>query len=514
MTSAASTPQLPAHVRQLIIGAGFGGLAMAIKLDGSGERDFLVVERGSDVGGTWRDNTYPGAACDVPSQLYSYSFAPNPEWSSAFSPQPEIQAYIQKVADGSGVLDRFVFDTSLEEAAWDDAAQVWRVRTSAGEVTADFIISAAGGLVEPKNPDIDGIDSFQGETFHTARWNHDVDLTGKRVAIIGTGASAIQVIPELRKVAGHVDVYQRTAPWIVPRNERKYTGVEKLLFHKVPAVQKAYRAAIYASLEARVPGFTLQPKILTPAKLAALANIRIGIKDPELRKAVTPDFAIGCKRILISNAYYPALDADNVDLVTTGISKITGDAIVTTDGVERPIDVLIVATGFYTTDQPIAHHIKGSGGRTMAEAFAAEGMSAYKGGAVRGFPNLFQVTGPNTGLGHSSMVFMIESAVAYIDDAMRTVTREGSQAIEPKAEAQDTWNDQLQARMAKTVWTTGGCASWYVDANGKNTTLWPKSTISYRRILSKFDADAYDVVPPAAPTATKRSTSTRKKASA
>jgi cation diffusion facilitator CzcD-associated flavoprotein CzcO len=367
------------------------------------------------------------------------------------------------------------------------------VRTSRGEVSATFLISAAGGLVEPKLPDIDGIETFQGDTFHTARWNHDVDLAGKRVAVIGTGASAIQVVPEIQKIAGHVDVYQRTAPWIVPRSDRNYTGVEKFLFHHVPLVQKAYRTAIYAALEIRVPGFTLQPKILAPAQLLAKRNIRRGITDPELRKAVTPDFAIGCKRILISNAWYPALDADNVDLVTTGIAKVTGDAVVTTDGVERPIDVLIVATGFYTTDQPIAHHITGRDGRTMAEVFAAEGMVAYKGGATRGFPNLFQITGPNTGLGHSSMVFMIESAVAYIDDAIRVATRDGLAVLEPTAGAQDTWNDKLQARMAKTVWTTGGCASWYLDAEGRNTTLWPRSTLSYRQILSRFDVDAYDV---------------------
>jgi cation diffusion facilitator CzcD-associated flavoprotein CzcO len=491
MTSAT----LPSHIRHLIVGAGFSGLAMAIKLDESGEPDFLAIDRGSDVGGTWRDNTYPGAACDVPSQLYSFSFALNPEWSSAFSPQPEIQAYIKKVADESGVLDRFVFNTSLEAAAWDDKAQLWRLSTSAGHITADFVISAAGGLVEPKLPEIDGIDSFGGEVFHTARWNHDVDLTGKRVAIIGTGASAIQVVPEVQKIASHLDVYQRTAPWIIPRNERKYTGVEKFLFRNVPGVQKAYRAAIYSSLEVRVPGFTLEPRILNLGKAAALLNIRKGIKDPELRKAVTPSYAIGCKRILISNAYYPALDADNVDLVTTGISKITGDAVVTTDGVERPIDVLIVATGFYTTDQPIAHHITGRDGRTMAEVFAEGGMAAYKGGTVRGFPNLFQVTGPNTGLGHSSMVYMIESAVTYINEAIATATRDGLAVVEPTAEAQDAWNDSLQKRMKKTVWTTGGCASWYVDENGKNTTLWPKSTLGYRATLSRFDLDNYETTP-------------------
>ncbi len=486
--------KLPPHVRQLIVGAGFGGLGMAIKLAESGENDFRVIERGPDVGGTWRDNTYPGVACDVPSQLYSYSFAPNPAWSSSFSPGHEIQSYIRGVADNSGVLDRFVFNTSFDGATWDDAAAVWRIRTSAGEMTANFLINAAGGLVEPKLPEIDGIDTFQGEIFHTARWNHDIDLTGKRVAVVGTGASAIQVIPKVAKIAAHVDVYQRTAPWVIPRNDRKYTGVEKFLFRKAPIVQKVYRAAIYAGLEARVPGFTLQPKILLPAKAMALLNIRRGISDPELRRSVTPDFEIGCKRILISNTYYPALAADNVDLVTTGISTITGDAVVTRDGVVRPVDVLIVATGFYTTDQPIAHHFTGRDGRTMAEVFAAEGAGAYKGGAVRGFPNLFQITGPNTLLGHSSMVFMIEAAAAYINDAIRTARRAGLANVEPTAEAQGAWNEKLQRRMRKTVWTTGGCASWYLDAEGRNTTLWPQSTLRYRQILARFDLDAYDAV--------------------
>ena len=493
------------HVKHLIVGAGFAGLGMAIKLQEAGETDFLVVEKGSDVGGTWRDNTYPGAACDVPSQLYSFSFAPNPEWSMSFSPQPEIQTYIQRVARRSGVLDRFRFETAFESGVWDEAEQAWRVRTSSGgavtEVTATNLITGAGGLSEPKLPDIDGIESFQGELFHSARWNHDVDLTGKRVAIIGTGASAIQIVPEIQPQAGHLDVYQRTAPYVIPRNDRPYTRVEKLLFKHVPAVQKVYRTAIYWGREAYVPAFTVEPKIALPAKKAALANIARGISDPALREKVTPHFEIGCKRILISNTYYPALDADNVDVVTDGIAKVTGDAIVTRDGVERPIDVLIVATGFYTTELPITDHITGRGGRVLGDLWREQGMAAYKGTTVHGFPNLFMLVGPNTGLGHSSMVFIIESQIQYVLDAIRTMDINRYAAVEPTPAAQAAWNDSLQRRMKRTVWNTGGCASWYLDDRGRNTILWPRSTVSFRKQLSTFDVSAYEV---AAPTTTRK----------
>jgi cyclohexanone monooxygenase len=484
---------LPGHVQHLVIGAGFAGLCAAIRLQEDGETDFLVVEKGSDVGGTWRDNTYPGAACDVPSQLYSFSFAPNPEWSSSFSPQPEIQAYIRTVAERSGVLDRFVFDTAVEAADWDEAAGHWVVRTTAGTVTARDLIVGAGGLSEPKLPDIEGIGTFQGETFHSARWDHSVDLAGKRVAVIGTGASAIQIVPELQKVVGHLDVYQRTAPYVVPRNDREYTKVERALFKRVPALQKVYRTAIYWGKELLVPGFTVNPKLALPAKNLALANINKGIKDPELRARVTPDFEIGCKRILISNTYYPALASDNVDLVTDPIAKVTGNAVVTADGVERPIDVLVVATGFYTTELPIAERIRGRNGASLADTWREDGMAAYKGTTVHGFPNLFFIVGPNTGLGHSSMVFIIESQVEYIRDAIRTMGLHRYDTVEPTAEAQREWNDSLQRRMKRTVWNTGGCSSWYLDAHGKNTVLWPRSTFTFRQQLAEFDVAAYEV---------------------
>jgi cation diffusion facilitator CzcD-associated flavoprotein CzcO len=486
-----SSASLPPHVRVLVIGAGFGGLGMAIRLQEHGETDFLVVDKGTEVGGTWRDNTYPGAACDVPSQLYSFSFAPNPDWSRSFSPQPEIQAYLRRVAEEAGVLDRFRFGTAVEDATWDDAGAAWSVRTTVGTVTADVVVAAAGGLSEPRMPDIDGIEGFTGEIFHSARWNHDYDLTGKRVAVIGTGASAIQIVPEIAERTAHLDVYQRTAPWVMPRRDRDYTQAERLGFRHVPGLQRLYRTAIYWGRECFVPGFTLNPRLAAPAKKAALANIARGIADPGLRAEVTPTFEIGCKRILISNDWYPTLARDDVDLVTDPISKVTGSAVVTADGVEREVDAIVVATGFYTTEQPIADHITGAEGRTLAQVWSEDGMAAYKGTTIHGFPNLFQIVGPNTGLGHSSMVFIIESQIAYVVDALRRMRTDRLTSVQPRLGAQRRWNADLQGRLARTVWNTGGCSSWYLDAHDRNTTLWPRTTFSFRRLLSRFDPEQY-----------------------
>jgi cyclohexanone monooxygenase len=490
-----STTTLPERVRVLVVGAGFAGLGAAIKLDEHGFSDFLVVDKGDTVGGTWRDNTYPGAACDVPSQLYSFSFAPNPDWSRSFSPQPEIQAYLERTAEQAGVLDRFRFGVTVEDISWDEADQQWQVVTDAGSVTADFVISGSGGLSEPKLPEIAGIESFEGEIFHSARWNHDYDLTGKRVAVIGTGASSIQIVPEIAEQVAHLDVYQRTAPWVMPRKDRDYKPVERFAFRHLPFVQKAYRTGIYWGRECFVPGFTVNPKLAAPARKLALKNIERGISDPGLRAAVTPDFQIGCKRILISNTYYPALDRSDVDLVTDGISEITPTGIVTADGSTREVDAIVVATGFHTTEQPIAEHIKGRDGRTLADAWREHGQAAYKGTTIAGFPNLFQIVGPNTGLGHSSMVFIIESQIAYIVSALQQIGQRELGTVEPTPEAQQSWNDDVQRRMQRTVWNTGGCASWYLDSHGRNTTLWPRTTFKFRELLSRFDLDQYVVTP-------------------
>ena len=500
---------LPVDV--LVIGAGFAGLCTAIQLSEDGVTDLVVVEKGHDVGGTWRDNTYPGAACDVPSQLYSFSFAPN-DWSRSFSFQPEIHAYLQRVARESGVLDRFRFGTVVEDARWDDDAQRWLVTvapaspeatdatgTEPTTYAARVVVSGAGGLSEPKLPDIAGIDSFAGETFHSARWDHDVDLAGKRVAVIGTGASAIQIVPELQKVAGHLDVYQRTAPWVLPRHDRTYTLPERTALKHVPFLRDAYRTAIYWGRETYVPAFAWKPELALPAQRAALGNIRKAIKDPALREKVTPDFQIGCKRILISNAYYPALAADNTEVVTDRIERITPTGIVTADGTEREIDVLVVATGFHTTELPITERLTGRSGVRLSERWAESGMSAYKGTTVADFPNLFLLVGPNTGLGHSSMVFMIESQVAYVRDALAAMRAGGWGSVEVREEAEQHWSADLQRRMKRSVWSTGGCASWYLDKHGNNTTLWPRTTFSFRLALRHFDADAYRTMPGDAP---------------
>ena len=488
-----SPPAAAQHVDHVVVGAGFAGLCTAIKLQEDGETDFVVLEKGSDVGGTWRDNTYPGATCDVPSQLYSFSFAPY-DWPRSYSQQPDIQAYIKSVAEGSGTLDRFVFDTPVEDAAWDDDAQRWAVRTPNGDYVAKTLIVGAGGLSAPRMPEIDGIETFQGEVFHSARWNHDVDLAGKRVAVIGTGASAIQIVPELQKVVGHLDVYQRTAPWVIPRNDRIYSSPERSALRRLPGLRKLYRTGLYWAHEAFAPAFTLAPRLAFPAVKQAEANIRKGIQDPELHRKVTPHFMLGCKRVLRSNDWYPALASDNVDLVTDPIAKVTGNAIVTADGTEREIDVLVVATGFYTTELPITEHITGREGQTLADQWRESGMAAYKGTTVPGFPNLFLLVGPNTGQGHTSMIFIIESQVTYVRDALRRLRREGLSSVEPIPEVTDRFNRSLQKRMKRTVWTTGGCQSWYLDSHGRNTTLWPRSTADFRRRLASFDAEAYQEV--------------------
>jgi cyclohexanone monooxygenase len=490
--------RLPEHVDHLIVGSGFAGICAAIKLAEGGETDLVVIEKADDLGGTWRDNTYPGACCDIPSQLYSFSFARNPEWTSSYSPQPEIWDYLRRIADEYGVTGRIVFDTELERATWDDEAQVWRCRTSSGEVVAKTLVTGTGGLSEPRLPDIDGVDTFQGALFHSARWDHSVDLASKRVAVIGTGASAIQIIPEVQQVASHLDVYQRTAPWVIPRNDRRYPRLERLALRHLPALARLYRTGIYWAHEGYVPAFTWQPRLGAPAERAATINMRKAIKDPRLRARVTPDFQLGCKRVLRSNTYYPALAADNVDLVTDPIARITPTAVVTVDPatsqeVDHPVDVIVVATGFWTTDQPVAERVAGRAGRTLTEEWAGTGMSAYKGTTVHGFPNLFMLTGPNTAQGHTSVVFVIESQVAYLRDAIRTMRERGYGALEPRVDAQRRFNARLQRRMKRTVWSRGGCMSWYQDAQGRITTLWPRSTFTLRRILARFDSDAYDV---------------------
>ena len=483
---------LPSHVDHLVVGAGFAGVALAIGLQDDGE-EFVVIDQADGLGGTWWVNTYPGATCDVPSLLYSFSFAPNPDWSRTYSPQAEIQAYAEKIAADAGVLDRFHFGVELLDAAWDDDAALWRARTSAGDLTCTTLINATGGLSAPKLPDIEGIDTFDGHLFHTAQWDHSVDLAGKRVAVIGTGASAIQVIPAIQPVVGHLDVYQRSAPWVLPKGDRAFTDKEKRLFRRFPSTQKALRARMYWFHEALVPGITRQQRLNAPVERLARMNLALGVKDHALRERLRPTFDVFCKRILLSDDYYPAMSSANVEVVTDPIARVTPSGVVTADGVERPVDVIVVATGFHATDPPIAQVVRGRDGRTLAETWAATGMAAYKGAAVHGFPNLFSALGPNTGQGHTSVLLYIEAATGYIRDALRTMRRQRLGTIEPRADVQARWNADLQRRMKRTVWTRGGCSSWYLDDHGRNTVLWPRTTGAFRRAMKAFDLAAYDV---------------------
>ncbi|SDI82978.1 cyclohexanone monooxygenase [Frankineae bacterium MT45] len=488
---AADPATTPRHVRVLIVGSGFAGLGTAIRLTQRGDRDYLVIERGSEVGGTWRDNTYPGAACDVPSHLYSFSFELNPNWSRSFSPQPEIQQYLRATAKKYRVLNNMLFNTEVNSSNWDSETNTWIVETSNGTFTADVLVSASGALCEPSLPDIKGIETFTGDFFHSARWNHDISLEGKRVAVIGTGASAIQIVPEVAKVAGRLDVYQRTAPWIMPRSDRPYSSVERQMFKRLPITQRIARSSIYWARELIVLGMAKNPKLLNVPQRIAERHIARQVKNADLRKKVTPTWQIGCKRILISNTWYPALQRENVELITDGIAEVRPNAIVSRDGTVREVDAIILATGFHVTDPPIADAVKGPDGTTLGEVWRTSGQQAYKGTAVAGFPNLFFLVGPNTGLGHSSMVYMIESQINYLLSALDTMRKHDLATVEVRKDKQDAFNKSVQKKMSKSVWTTGGCASWYLDAHGNNTTLWSSFTFSFRAITRNFDLAAY-----------------------
>lgn len=482
-----------------IVGAGFSGLGAAIKLAQNGFDDYLVVDRGTDFGGTWRDNTYPGAACDVPSHLYSFSFAQNPDWSRSYSHQPEIHRYINDVAAEYGIAAKTRFGTEVEQARWDEDTHTWELDLvrdgERSRLRARHMVGAVGPLCEPSLPDIDGLDSFAGKVVHSARWDQDYDFAGKRVAVIGTGASAIQIVPQLGKVVGHLDVYQRTAPWIIPRNERPYLPVENWAFKNIPGLQNLIRGSIYTANESVAAGMTFAPKALKPVEALCRANIFKGIRDPELRARVTPGFAVGCKRILKSNDWYPTLDQPNVDLVTSGIERVTADAVVTADGTEHPVDAIVIATGFHVTDSPVFDKIHGVGGASLAQVWDEIGMQGYKGTFVHGFPNMALMIGPSTGLGHTSMVYMIESQLNYLVDYLKTTTAAGITRTEVTAAAQEGFTAGLQHKLRNSVWVNGGCSSWYKDRNGNITVLWPGFTFNFRNATRRFDIDAYDVAP-------------------
>jgi cation diffusion facilitator CzcD-associated flavoprotein CzcO len=465
------------HVHIAIVGSGFAGLGMAVQLKQAGIHDFVLFEREADVGGVWRDNSYPGCACDVESNLYSFSFAPNPEWTRLFSPRGEIYAYLQKVARDYQILPHVRFGQGVLEARWSKDAQRWFVKTAQGSFTADFVVSGMGALCEPSVPEIPGRASFAGEMFHSARWNHGYDFKGKRVAVIGTGASAIQFVPALQKDVAHLTLFQRTAAWVLPRLDRAVTDQEKALFRRSPLAQKAARAGIYLRREALVLGLR-NPALLGFLERFALGYLERSVKDPEKRKKLTPDFRIGCKRILISRDYLRSLDQPNVAIETTGIREIVPSGIVTQDGVLHEVDAIVFGTGFKVTEMPFGDYVFDGDGRSLNEAWG-HSPKAYLGTTVSGFPNLFTLLGPNTGLGHTSVVLMIEAQIRMVMDALKHMRAHRQDVLDVKPEVLERWVREIDAAGKGTVWTAGGCASWYLDQTGRNSTLWPSFTFSF-----------------------------------
>ncbi len=480
--------------RIAIVGAGFAGLGLAIRLRQRGTADFVVLERGNRVGGTWRDNTYPGAACDVPSNLYSFSFAPNPLWSRSFSGQPEIEAYLESCATRFDLMRHVRLGEEVQQATWNEGGCCWDITTGSGRLRATVLVHARGPLSEPNLPDLPGLDTFSGTVFHSARWRHDHDLAGERVAVVGTGASAVQFVPRIQPIAGRVHVFQRTPPWVMPRRDRALSPLEHGVYRRVPAFQLAARAAVYWGREAYVLGFVGEPRRrwrrARAAAQLARRHMERQVPDADLRARLTPAYELGCKRVLISSDYYPALCQPNVELVTDRITRVTRRGIETADGVERPVDSIVFGTGFDVTGTASAGQTVGCGGQTLAEAWR-DRVAAYKGMTVPGFPNLFLLVGPNTGLGHSSIVFMIESQVRYVLGALDAMSAARAERMEVRPRALAAWCEEIERRNRNTVWTQGGCDSWYLDDAGRNVALWPGSSWSYRRATRRFDTYAY-----------------------
>ncbi len=480
-----------APLRVLIIGAGFAGMGLAIQLQRAGIRDFLLLEKASDLGGTWRDNRYPGAACDVPSHLYSFSFEPKTDWSRKFAPQAEIFAYQQHCADKYQLRPRIRFNCEVVSAVFDAEAGLWQVSCSDGETfSAQALVTACGQLNRPLLPRIPGLDSFKGEAFHSARWNAEYDLAGKRVAVIGTGASAIQFIPQIAPQVAQLHVFQRSAAYVLSKPDRAYRPWEIALMSRLPWLQKVDRGLKYLQHESRVLAFTVFPKMMKGMQFLFRQNLKRGIQDPAFRQRLVPDYPMGCKRILISNDYYPALERANVEVVDEAITAVTETGVRSADGREREVDAIIYGTGFAATDFLAPMHITGLGGRELNAAWK-EGAEAYLGISVSGFPNLFILYGPNTNLGHNSIIYMLESQFSYVLGCIQHL--QGLRYLDLKPQVQARFNQQLQEDNEHSIWQQG-CTSWYKTASGKNTNNWPGFTFTYRQQTRRPELSNYDCI--------------------
>jgi len=490
LTEPASTVNRVSHRETTIaiIGSGFSGLGMAIQLRKRGRDDFLILEKADDIGGTWRDNTYPGCGCDVPTAIYSYSFEQNPYWSKMWCSQPEIQAYLQRVTDKYDLRRKVTFGTNIVEAHWDEATSHWHLRSDDGRtVTAQFVVISVAPLHVPRIPELSGIESFDGPVFHSARWDHGVDLTGKKVAVIGTGASAVQFVPIIAEQVGQLQVYQRSPAWVLSRFNPSIPRLVQELFSRVPLTCKVFRFINYWIAEllgVAVNGHGDLHKLL---QRAGEANIRKHIKDPALAATLTPDYQVGCKRLLFSSTYYRALARPNAEMITEGIAEVRPGGIVTVDGTERAVDVIICATGFHLPFNEFHDlNIRGAAGEVMAHRWKTEGMQGHMGVAMAGMPNAFLLMGPNTGVAYSSIVFMIERQIEYVLRALDRVQQRAAASLHVRQDAQDKFNEDVQRRSAKRVWANGSCTNWFVDASGANRALWPGLTWQYWRATRNF----------------------------
>lgn len=478
--------------RYLIIGAGFGGLGLGIQLSKRGENDFQIWEKAHDIGGCWRDNTYPGAACDVPSHLYSYSFAPKHDWSHRFAPQAEILAYQKDCAKHFGLYEHIQFNREVSSAVFDESLKQWVVTDTQGQqIQAQFLISATGQLNRPAYPNIEGLNDFKGPIFHSATWQHDVDLKDKTVAVIGTGASAIQFIPEIAKQAQKVNIYQRNAPYVIPKPDRKYSKLEQTLYKKAPWLLKLSRLKTYLAFESRFVAFTSMQWIMNITSWQWRRFMYKNISNPKKREQLTPHYKMGCKRILLSNNFYSTLNQNHVEILDQGIQSIDANGITDKNGKHISADVIVLGTGFSATEFLSPMTITGLNGITLNQAWQ-DGAQAYLGLSVNQFPNLFILYGPNTNLGHNSILYMLESQINYILKATSTVIKQSHQAIDIKKDIQHKFNANIQKQSQDTVWNSG-CTSWYTTEDGKNTVNWTGFTFSYRKLSKHFSLNNYEV---------------------
>ena len=479
-----------------VVGGGFGGVGTAALLRREGYDDVTVFEKAERVGGVWHHNTYPGAACDVPSHLYEYSFAPN-RWSRRYAPQPEIQAYVEGVARRFGVLEKVRTNTEVSSARWDDERGRWLLETSAGPHEAEILVTACGQLSVPKVPPILGLESFEGPAFHTAEWRHDVDLAGKRVAVIGTGCSAIQAVPAIQPIVDRVDVYQRSPGWTLPKGDYAYPAWAQALFRRLPRLRRLDRASVFLFNEIGAAAMTRYRWLLPAFRLVGRRQIERAIADPELRRKVMPSDEVGCKRIMLTDDWYPALAQPNVDLVSDRIEAVTPGGVRDATGRERAADVLILATGFASHDFVAPMEIAGRGGRTLAEEWG-EVARAYLGLSVPGFPNMFLLYGPNTNGGTGSVVNTLECGIGHVIAALDEMERADASRIEVRRDASESFDVELRAALAKTVWHSG-CTNWYVDENGNDPSNWPWTWTAYRRRTERLAPSAYELSTAPAP---------------